>query len=351
MEVIHRELASVNPAWSRVLTFILNSNKVNTNKDLGQANDDGECCLTDHSGWWCRRRRRRYDEGHLHPLGDNLSSHQVGHRSERPAQLYETTDWSCRETRTEVPNDSADVNSLSTRHHVDAPAIFSILMNFGRNEYYQFLLSMLDYLEEDHGCQPGYVFDPFASACRRIYCGSNELEDSFLKDFCNSESNQNDTDWRMTYVMELDVIQMTLYSDAFYDAHNISDDALLAIVQESFTPVFASFVGIDPNRITNLDARLLNQSINETARSLAIDFWLSQAADGSTEPTIDSVVALMGSLILQDRLIVVMEGVAVQLVGIHEQPVPSESDSFANWCRSGDNLSSFILIYLLDLKN
>ena len=337
MELIHRELASANPAWHRVLNFILNSNQMNTNKDLGQTNDDGECCLTDHSGWWCRRRRRYY-EGHLHPFGDS-PSHQLGHRSERPAELYETTDWSCRKT----DNSSNGVNLMSTRHHVDAPAVFSILMNFGRNKYYQFLLSMLDYLEEDHGCRPGYVWDPFASACRRIYCGQDETDDNALKDLCQNEANPNDTDWRMTYVMKLDVIQLTLYADAFYDQQFISDDDLLAFIEDSFPSAFASFVGIDPLRITNLDATFLNQSINNetSTQSVAIDFWLSQPADGSTEPDIDSVVALMGSLILQDRLIVVMDAqVAVQLIGIHEQPVPSETDSFANWCRSRQ-ISSF----------
>ncbi|KAK4025051.1 hypothetical protein OUZ56_010556 [Daphnia magna] len=45
------------------------------------------------------------------------------------------------------------------RHDVDQPTIFSVLINLGRNEcYYQFLLSMLGYLEEDHGCQEGFVF-------------------------------------------------------------------------------------------------------------------------------------------------------------------------------------------------
>ena len=109
MELIHRELASANPAWHRVLNFILNSNQMNTNKDLGQTNDDGECCLTDHSGWWCRRRRRYY-EGHLHPFG-----------------AVSLINW-----------------MSSLKHHVDAPSVFSILVNFRRNKYRQFLLSMLD---------------------------------------------------------------------------------------------------------------------------------------------------------------------------------------------------------------
>lgn len=54
-----------------------------------------------------------------------------------------------------------DVIPLSlARHDVDQPTIFSVLINLGRNEcYYQFLLSMLGYLEEDHGCQEGFVFD------------------------------------------------------------------------------------------------------------------------------------------------------------------------------------------------
>jgi hypothetical protein len=142
--------------------------------------------------------------------------------------------------------------------------------------------------------------------------------------------------------MELEVIQLTLYVDAIYDSRNISDDVLLAIIQDSFAPIFAAFVGIDPGRITNLDVAFVNRTAKENKpaapmmdqqRSLTIDFWLSQAEDGSDEPTIDSVVALMGSLIVQDRLIAVIDGVVCQLVGLHEQPVPSETDTFANWCR------------------
>ncbi|XP_057374372.1 uncharacterized protein LOC130695276 [Daphnia carinata] len=352
LDLIHRELASVNPSWNRVLNFILESNQLNTNKDLGQNNDDNQqCCWTGHSGWWCRRRRHRYvpikqttiyandaieNEGHLHSHGDNLPTDQLGHRSARPAELYEATDWNCLSNKTAEVG-PAEVASLSTpRHHVDAPAIFSILMNFGRNEYYQFLLSMLDYLEEDHACPEGYVWDPFASACRRVYCGPRAI-DGFMKDACANTTNGTQSDWRMTYIMELNLIQLTLYVDAIYDVHSISDDALIAIIQQSFTSVFASFVGISPGRITNLHVEFLNESSRDVPglRSLTLDFWLSQAEEGSDEPTIDSVVSLMGSLIVQDRLIVVIDGVVVQLIGLHEQPVSSESDSFANWCRGG----------------
>lgn len=378
LDLIHQELASVNPAWNRVLNFILESNQLNTNKYLGQQNNDDDdnqqCCLTDRSGWWCRRRRHRYvpikqstiyasnaieNEGHLHPLshviGDNLPTDQLGHRSARPAELYEATDWNCLSNRTaevgfSIPD---EVASLSTaRHHVDLPAIFSVLINFGRNEYYQFLLSMLDYLEEDHGCPEGFVWDPFASACRRVYCGPIAV-DGFLKDACANTTNGTDSGWRMTYVMELNVIQMTLYIDAIYDAHNISDDALIAIIQQSFTSVFSSFVGISPERITNLHVRFLNESSREISglRSLSLDFWLSQAEEGSGEPTIDSVVSLMGSLIVQDRLIVIIDGVVVQLIGLHEQPVSSEEDSFANWCRGGVTAIYHNDEFLIDVNN
>jgi hypothetical protein len=155
-----------------------------------------------------------------------------------------------------------------------------------------------------------------------------------MSDYC-ANTNETDSNWRMTYVMELKVIQLTLFVDAVYDSDNITDDALLAIIQESFTPAFAAFVGIDSDRITNLNVSFLNRTSKPTPdhQSLSIDFWLSQAEDGSGEPTIDSVVALMGSLIVQDRLIVVIDGVICQLVGLHEQPVSSETDSFANWCR------------------
>lgn len=277
-------------------------------------------------------------------VGDNLPSDQLGHRSSRPAELYEATDWHCSATNRLMAEVGYSGGEVDSRHHVELPAIFSVLINFGNSEYYQFLISMLDYLEEDHGCQPGYVWDPFASACRRIYCSPNHVH-GFQDDYC-VYTNETDTDWRMTYVMELEVIQLTLYVDAIYDGRNISDDALLAVVQDSFTPVFASFVGIDPDRISNLGVLFVNRTSKEKPtmdqRSLSIDFWLSQAEDGSGEPTIDSVVALMGSLIVQDRLIAVIDGVVCQLVGLHEQPVPSETDSFANWCRL-----DFIILYLL----
>lgn len=348
MESIHRELASSNPTWNRVVTFVLESSRTHPKQDLGRAKD-GECCLTDRSGWWCRRQRNHRRAGDLHPVGDNLVSDQLGHRSERPSELlYEATDWaskSCRITttstttdqQTEVDSDSPvvmdDVNRMM-RHHVDLPAIFSILINFGRNEYYQFLLSMLDYMEEEHGCSSGFVWDPFASACRRIYCGPSAY-DGFLEEYCANKTDQMDSEWRMTYIMELDVIQLTLYADALYDNETLTDEDLLAIIEESFTRAFASFVGISPDRIDNVNVQFTNQSSrgSQTLRSVAVDFWLSQAVYGSDEPTIDAVVALMGSLIVQDQLIVVMDQVTVQLIGLHEQPLPSETDSFANWCR------------------
>ena len=333
MDIIHRELASVNPAWNRILTFILASNKADTNKNLGHGYNT-ECCLTDHSGWWCRRSRHQHDEGHLNEPadGDNLSSHQLGHRSERPADvLYAATDWSCQTTSgTEVVLDEVDT---AMRNHVDLPAMFSIMINFGRSKYYQFLLSMLDYLEEDHGCPAGYVWDPFASGCRKIYCNPEGKHHELVPEVCPPNENQTDSDFRMTYVMELDVIQLTVYIDAVNRNANVTDDALLFLIEDSFASVFASFVGISPQRISQENVSLVNQTTKQSVQSMAIDFWLTQAADGSNEPTIDSVVALLGSLIVQDQLFVVMDGVTVQLVGLHEQPVPSEMSSFSNWCR------------------
>lgn len=328
---IHQQLSLSNPAWNRVVVFILESSRSVANQDLGR--NEGECCLTDHSGWWCRRRRRH--EGYLQQVGDNLDSDQLGHRSD----LYQTTDWaisSCRTTRTEVnstPSVLFNHVEATMRHHVDLPAIFSVLLNFGRNQYYQFLISMLDYLETDHGCRPGYVWDPFANTCRQIYCGPDE-EGGFLQEFCANETNGSTNNWQMTYVMELDVIQLTLFVDAIYDNETITENQLIQVVEDSFTPAFSAFVGIDPDRIDNVDVYFLNKSSTRNYRPLAIDFLLSQSPVESNEPTIDSIVALMGSLIIQDQLIVVMDDqVAVQLVGLHEQPVPSQTDSFANWCR------------------
>ncbi|KZS03611.1 Uncharacterized protein APZ42_033618 [Daphnia magna] len=126
----------------------------------------------------------------------------------------------------------------------------------------------------------------------------------------------SDTDWRMTYVMELDVIQLTFYIDAVYDSDNISDGTITSIIQQSFTSVFSAFVGISPERVTNLHVRFLNESSRDIPglRSLSLDFWLSQATEESAEPTIDSVVAMLGSLIVQDRWIVIIDGVVIQLI-------------------------------------
>ena len=67
--------------------------------------------------------------------------------------------------------------------------------------------------------------------------------------------------------------------------------------------------------------------------SLAVDFRLDEAVKGSGEPSIDTTVAVIGSLIVQDDLVLVIDDVAIHLTGFTELPVQSQNNSFANWCR------------------
>lgn len=312
-------MAAESPAWNRIVTFILQSKRPSHgNKEIGRDwSINGECCVTEASGKWCRRHKFTDDAGHYR--GDNRTVDQLG-------QLYEATDWSR----------SCSAASFSTRkHQLNLPAVFSILVNFGLNQYYHFLVSLLNYLEESsaHDCEQGFVWDPFAFDCRQIYCSSDNVN-SLFKDHCpESHNNETSADWRMLYVMEMDVIQLTLYADAIFDNQTaMSDDELIELIEENFTAAFASFVKIDPHRISELSVVIINSS-SPSVRSLAIDFRLCQAPEGSDEPTIDSVVALIGSLVVQDDLVVIVQGVPVQLVGLHEQPTDSETDRFAEWCR------------------
>lgn len=347
MDTIHRQLASVNPSWNRIVTSILESN----HQAISQRQDDSQCCRADHSGWWCRRRRRQpsADEGDLHPEND---SNQVGHRLRPPTANAEDTDWDdwatlCHRTaRAEVAaNVSSGVVEVMMHDMSGFPAIFSVLINFGRNQYYQFLLSLLDYTEDDHGCASGYVWDPFAFGCRRIYCGSRQQNNPSTNSYCDQDHGDNNDGWRMTYVMQLDVIQLTLFVDTIDDNRTISDEDLLATIQQSFTQAFASLVDISDDRMSHLNSSFVDNQTTTSAdaiRSVAIDFWLNQSPEGSDEPTIDQVVAQLGSWIMTDQLIYVMDQtLAVRLAGLHEQPVQSESDDFAYWCAYVTHLFKF----------
>jgi hypothetical protein len=202
-------------------------------------------------------------------------------------------------------------------------------------KYYQFLVSLQNY-EQEHDCRKENEFwDPFASTCREFYCREDDAE-------ClqAAHSHNHTIDWAKECLLEMETIQLTLYADAINNS-SLSDEELLQIVQESFTPAFAAFVGIDPNRVSNLSVVCVEPTPTTPGVtpwiemvSLAIDFQLSQAPVGSSEPSIDSVIALISSLIVQDHLVVILPAnVAVQLVGMHEQPTASEKDIFDNWCR------------------
>ena len=339
LEAIQLKLAAQNAAWNHIFTFILNANCDDNDAahpNRIQTEDTGECCLTDHSGRWCRLSRR---PGHLQ-VNHSGDINQLG-RPYRPNHhnevLYDATDWgrSCSDIEAEPLVDAAADSSADAliRNHLNLPALYSVLLNFGMNQkYYQFLVSLQNY-QQEHDCRKENEFwDPFASTCREFYCREDDVE-------ClqAAHSHNHTIDWAKECLLQMETIQLTLYADAINNQSR-SEPELLQIVQESFTPAFAAFVGIDPNRVFNLSVVFVEPSPGVTPgmemESLAIDFQLSQASPGPDEPSIDSVVALISSLIVQDHLVVILPGnVAVQLVGMHEQPTASEKDSFDNWCR------------------
>ncbi len=144
----------------------------------------------------------------------------------------------------------------------------------------------------------------------------------------------------------MEEIQLTLFADAVYKNESLSQD-LFKIVEESFVPAFAAFMGIRQDRITNVSVECVANHTSPGSESLGVDFLLKQAEKGSGEPSIDAVVALLGSIIVQDQLTMVVDGIAIHLVGLHEQPVPSREEDFENWCRYIMILINFYLYELL----
>ena len=338
MEAIQQKLAARNAAWNQILTYILNSDGEEDVNPKRGSEGTGECCLTDHSGRWCRMSRR---PGHLHTNISGDNNNQLGHPHRsihvNADELYDATDWgrSCTDVEAEPLAATAADSAAEAliRNHLNLPALYSVLLNFGMNQkYYQFLVSLQNHQQEHDECRKEIEFwDPFASTCREFYCRQDDEE-------CIQavHDHNNTIDWTKECLLAMETIQLTLYADAINN-QSLSDQLLLQYVQESFTLAFAAFVGIDPNRVSNLSVTRVEPTPGVTIKmeSLAIDFQLSQSPPGSGEPTIDSIVALIGSLIVQDHLIVILQpgDVAVQLVGVHEQPTASEKDSFDNWCR------------------
>ena len=116
-------------------------------------------------------------------------------------------------------------------------AVYSLLLNFGMSEYYHFLVSVQEYYGEDHGCGPGYFYDPFYLSCRQMYCGGGPDDGQHCSDM------NEKPDWGSQYVVEMDSIQLILYAKAVYSNESISHQ-LVDIVQQQFVPAFADFMGI-----------------------------------------------------------------------------------------------------------
>lgn len=165
---------------------------------------------------------------------------------------------------------------------------------------------------------------------------------------CIDDGEQGPVDWGNQYIVEMEAIGMTLYADAVYSNQTISED-VVQIVQESFIPAFAAFMGIQPERISDVVVNLTENLMGPNTESLSIDFMLQEAEKGSGEPSIDTIVALIGSLIVQDDLVLVVDDIAIHLVGLHEQPVDSQEESFANWCRGGVTATYFNEEFTIDV--
>ena len=92
-------------------------------------------------------------------------------------ELYDATDWTENCDTFIMQNDELISDEeqpefrseqVSEFQSMNMPFIYSVLLNFGHNNYYQFLVNIHNYLEDDHGCDPGYVWDPFFLSCRMV---------------------------------------------------------------------------------------------------------------------------------------------------------------------------------------
>lgn len=82
--------------------------------------------------------------------------------------MYDATDWaaSCPSEMKAMASDESPSNRDSPR--INMPALYSVLLNFGLNNYYHFLVKLQNYQDEDHGCPTGFVWDPFYLTCRQV---------------------------------------------------------------------------------------------------------------------------------------------------------------------------------------
>ena len=127
----------------------------------------------------------------------------------------------------------------------------------------------------------------------------------------------------------MSIVRLTLYAETAYNGV-----LLIPIIKAEFAVKFAAFFSIDKHRISELDAVYLrNHSTLLERASVAIAFNLIEAQELSDEPSIDAIVAKISSVIAHDRLVTVLSGMAIRLVGIHEQPTQVPADAIDKWCR------------------
>ena len=243
-------------------------------------------------------------------------------------QLYASTDWSCQfDEKMLLRSEESDIQVTDVMNYVsDLPAIFSVLLNFGLSDTHQFLISMMDYSNQKT-CQYRYVWDPFSSECQPAYCSPSAYKNYMAPDDCFPSNNSN-KDYLNKFIFEMDVVHLTIYANIYFN-----DTFQLDIIRQEFASKFTSFFSIDEARLNELSVDCLENCslVNQTA-SVAISFDLSGASESSDEPSIDTIVAKITSLI-EDHLMTIWCGMYVRFVGIKEEPSETNVDTFNNWCR------------------
>ena len=349
----------------------------------------GQCCSSPRykSGAWCRRRRQcprcvySTHQGDLHQgtlqhkdanddnVGDTqLDNHcltNLGRHLNPQANtccvnsLFQASylpDCDCFELDADLRSldSTASVNGQTKVWQVadkmirsrmaDLPAVFSVLLNFGVNGYWQFLISLQNVLG-DNRCNDQFMWDPFANICRPVYCSqTSSTVDPSSPCVPYNETHADESQSTVHYVVEENKVLVTLYANVDLDSIDVEDeDAMLAYLQDRFVHSFCDFVSISCNRISNISVSMVTEdydqqdvnstNTNSTMVTVAIKFCLEEA-DSSAELSTDMVMAYLGSILFQDQLVSIVGGVPVQVVNIHEEPVTNPNTGYSGaWCR------------------
>lgn len=245
-----------------------------------------------------------------------------------------------------TPFQQADV---LLRDMPDLPAAFSVLLNFGTDGYWQFLMSLQN-VKGHNECDDHAIWDPFANLCIPVYCSPHPTDQRSPSKICITENPVAPTD--KDFVIASDVVHIVVYANVDRQMVAMDEEALMATVEASFLDEFCHFLGISRDRVSNLSVTIAAHEVwtagedtnwNDTSSSMAtleVGFWLKEKSDHSTEPSTDLVMAMIGSIVFQDQLVSIVGGVPFQVVGIHEQPVLIQDTDMENaWCKYGSLLS------------